>query len=157
MMNSESGWLVSALIALLIVTAPPVSAEEQTLPLWEVEGERNRIFLLGSIHLLREKDHPLPEAIYVAYDEAETLIMELDMDDIDPVATQKMTSELGLIENGGKLSDLLGRKIYAEATALAERADIPLHLLDRAEPWFAAMNVEMMLLMRMGFDPSLGV
>lgn len=156
-MNSQSGWLVSALIALLIVAAPTVSAAEQALPLWEIEGERNRIFLLGSIHLLREKDHPLPKAIYVAYDEAETLIMELDMDDIDPVATQKMTNELGLIENGGKLSDLLGPEIYAEATALAELADIPLHLLDRAEPWFAAMNVEMMLLMRMGFDPSLGV
>jgi len=133
------------------------SADDQALPLWEVEGDHNRIFLLGSIHLLREKDLPLPEAIYAAYDEAETLIMELDMDDIDPIAAQQMTSELGLIENGGTLPNLLGPEAYAEATKLAELANIPLNLLDRAEPWFAAMNVEMMLLMRMGFDPSLGV
>ncbi len=157
MMESESDRLVGILVALFIIATPAVSAEEQALPLWEIEGERNRIFLLGSIHLLREKDHPLPDAMYVAYEEAETLIMELDMDDIDPVATQKMTNEMGLIENGGTLTELLGPEIYAEATALAELADIPLHLLDRAEPWFAAMNVEMMLLMRMGFDPSLGV
>lgn len=157
MMGAKSGHLLGALLALLTVATATVSADEQALPLWEIEGERNRIFLLGSIHLLREKDHPLPEAIYIAYDEAETLIMELDMDDIDPLATQKMTSELGLIENGGTLTDLLGSEIYAEATALAELADIPLHLLDRAEPWLAAMNVEIMLLMRMGFNPSLGV
>lgn len=156
-MNGKSYRLLSTLVAWLTVATATVSADEQALPLWEIEGERNRVFLLGSVHLLREKDHPLPDAIYVAYDEAETLIMELDMDDIDPIATQKMTSELGLIENGGTLTDLLGPETYAEATALAALADIPLNLLDRAEPWFAAMNVEMMLLMRMGFDPSLGV
>ena len=83
--------------------------------------------------------------------------MELDMDDMDPVATQAMTTELGLIENGGTLTDLLGPQVYAEAAALAAAAEIPLNLLDRAEPWYAAMNVEMMLLMRMGFNPALGI
>ncbi len=144
--------------AALALSATSTAADKETLlPLWQVDGEQNQVFLLGSIHLLREQDYPLPEAIYVAYDEAETLIMELDMDDIDPVATQVLTTELGLIQNGGTLTELLGPEIYAEAVALAEPAEIPLELLDRAEPWFAAMNVEMMLLMRMGFNPALGV
>lgn len=157
MMKTSYGAISVVLVAMLALAPHASAADDQALPLWELQGENNRIYLLGSIHLLREQDHPLPDAIYVVYEEAETLIMELDMDDVDPVATQMMTTELGLIENGGTLSELLGPEVYAEASLLAEAADIPLNLLDRAEPWFAAMNVEMMLLMRMGFNPSLGL
>jgi len=145
------------LTCMAVLSAPASADDEQMLPIWQVDGGQNRIFLLGSIHLLREQDHPLPGEIYDAYEEAETLIMELDMDDIDPVATQAMTNELGLIENGGTLTDLLGPQVYAEAVALAATAEIPLNLLDRAEPWYAAMNIEMMLLMRMGFNPAFGI
>lgn len=151
--------LVGGVLCCVTALSSPaaIADEEQRLPIWKVDGTQNQIFLLGSIHLLREQDHPLPGAIYDAYEEAETLIMELDMDDIDPVATQAMTNELGLIENGGTLTDLLGPQVYAEAAALAATAEIPLNLLDRAEPWYAAMNVEMMLLMRMGFNPAFGI
>ncbi len=81
--------------------------------MWQIDGMNNRIYLLGSIHLLREKDHPIPSAIYDAYDDAETLIMELDMDDVDPIATQAMTVELGLIQDDRTLADLLGPETYA--------------------------------------------
>jgi len=83
--------------------------------------------------------------------------MELDMDDMDPVEGQVLTNELGLIKDGRELKDLMGSDHYAEAEQLAVAAQVPLALLANAEPWFAAMNVEIMLLMRMGFNPALGV
>jgi uncharacterized protein YbaP (TraB family) len=127
------------------------------LSLWQVDGTQNRIYLLGSIHMLRAQDHPLPSAIYGAYDDAEKLIMELDMDDLNPVESQALSNELGLIQDGRSLNDLMGDELYAEAEQLAVASQIPLALLANAEPWFAAMNVEIMLLMRMGFNPALGV
>jgi uncharacterized protein YbaP (TraB family) len=125
--------------------------------MWQINGVDNRIYLLGSIHLLREKDHPLPSAIYSAYDDAEKIIMELDMDDMDPVEGQVLTNELGLIQDGRTLSELMGTDSYAEALKLAEAAQIPLSLLDKSEPWYAAMHVEIMLLMRVGFNPAYGI
>ena len=127
------------------------------LSLWQVDGSQNRGYLLGSIHMLRAQDHPLPSAIYIAYDDAEKLIMELDMDDLNPVESQALSNELGLIQDGRSLNDLMGDELYAEAERLAVASQIPLALLANAEPWFAAMNVEIMLLMRMGFNPALGV
>ena len=127
------------------------------LSLWQVDGTQNRVYLLGSIHMLRAQDHPLPSAIYIAYDDAEKLIMELDMDDLNPVESQALSNELGLIQDGRSLNDLMGDELYAEAERLAVASQIPLALLANAEPWFAAMNVEIMLLMRMGFNPALGV
>ncbi len=127
------------------------------LSMWQVEGKQNRVYLLGSIHLLREKDHPIPQAIYDAYRESEALYMELDMDDADPIADQMLANELGLIQGDGSLRDLLGPARYAEAEAHAELAQIPLQLLEKAEPWYAAIQVELIVLLRIGFNPLYGI
>ena len=146
------------MLALLLGGHPAFTADNgHPLSMWQIDGASNSIYLLGSIHMLREKDHPIPSAIYDAYAQAEALIMEIDMDDIDPVAEQALATELGLIQDGRALPDLMGPELYAEAESLAEALQIPLKLLEKSEPWYAAINVEMMLLMRLGFSPMHGI
>ncbi len=149
----------STFFLVLTVLAGPATAAEDSHPLsmWQVDGTNNRVYLLGSIHMLRESDHPIPSAIYDAYADAEVLVMELDMDDIDPVAEQALISELGLIQGGGTLRDLMGANLYAEAESLANELQIPLTLLANSEPWYAAITVEVMMLMRAGFSPMHGI
>lgn len=130
---------------------------EHAVSLWQVDGQENQVFLLGSIHLLREDDYPLSDAIYDAYREAEVLYMELDMDDTDPVADQMLANELGLIQGDGTLRDTLGAANYREAERLAAAAQIPLELLGKAEPWYASIQVELIMLMRIGFNPQHGI
>ena len=150
--------VTSIWLALLLAVCPALAAENgHPILMWQIDGASNRIYLLGSIHLLREKDHPIPSAIYDAYAEAEVLIMELDMDDIDPVAEQTLVTELGLIQDGSVLRDLMGSELYAEAETLAESLQIPLTLLEESEPWYAAITVEIMMLMRIGFNPVHGI
>jgi len=149
----------STFFLVLTVLAGPATAAEDSHPLsmWQVDGTNNRVYLLGSIHMLRESDHPIPSAIYDAYADAEVLVMELDMDDIDPVAEQALISELGLIQGGGALRDLMGANLYAEAESLADELQIPLTLFANSEPWYAAITVEVMMLMRAGFSPMHGI
>lgn len=145
-------------LTLLIAACPALAAENgHPVSMWQIEGATNSIYLLGSIHMLREQDHPIPSVIYAAYREADALIMELDMDDIDPVAEQALATELGLIHDGRTLRDLMGPERYAEAESLAAELQIPLRLLDQSEPWYAAVNVEIMMLMRIGFNPMHGI
>ncbi len=149
-------WL--PVLALLLAGSPAFAAENgHPLSMWQIDGASNSIYLLGSIHMLREKDHPIPSAIYDAYAQAEVLIMEIDMDDIDPIAEQALATDLGLIQDGRVLSDLMGPGLYAEAESLAEMLQIPLKLLEKSEPWYAAINIEMMMLMRLGFNPMHGI
>lgn len=150
--------LLAALwIASLASTNVRADAGQHPVSLWQVDGRHNRVYLLGSIHLLRERDHPLPGVLYEAYDDAEVLFMELDFDDVDPVADQALIRELGMLANGRRLADILGPALFAKASRLAEEAAVPLGLLEYAEPWFAAVNVEMMLLMRAGFSQDQGI
>ena len=150
---------VAPLFISLALLALPVHADDFGHPvtMWKVAGASNSIYLLGSIHLLRSQDYPLPTAIDAAYDDAEVLIMEVDMDDMDPFAAQAAFTRYGVLHDDSTLRDLMGDGLYLEAVAAAEIVGIPLGMLQKTEPWYAAMTVEIMMLSRIGFNPALGV
>lgn len=131
--------------------------EGHPVTLWRAQGINNSVYLLGSIHLLRAEDHPLPTVIDAAYKDAEVLIMELDMDDIDAALTQQLFNQSGVLRDGTTLRDLMGEESYLRAAAAAKLSDIPIDLLAQSKPWLAAITVEMMALYRIGFNPTLGV
>jgi uncharacterized protein YbaP (TraB family) len=148
--------IVTVLLALL---GSATIADETSHPvtLWEVKGNNNSVYLLGSIHLLRPQDYPLPAVLDAAYEEAEVLIMEIDMDDMDPLAAQAAFTTYGVLRDAQTLQSLMGDELYQEALEAAELIDIPLEMLSKTEPWYAAMTIEIMMLSRIGFDPSLGI
>lgn len=150
--------ILRTLLAMIVLMPATIyAAENHNVTLWEVSGESNSVFLLGSIHLLRPEDYPLPAVIDEAYREAEVLIMEIDMDDMDPFAAQVAFTTYGVLHDEQTLESLMGTDLYARAKAAADAIDIPLDMLHKTEPWYAAMTVEIMMLGRMGFDPTLGV
>jgi uncharacterized protein YbaP (TraB family) len=141
----------------MLACAAQAEAPRHDLPLWKIEGSENHLYLLGSVHMLRESDYPLPPELYDAYADADRLIMELDVTAVEPVATQLLVKELGMIADKKELADLLGADAYAEAQRLADRIDIPLSMLAGSEPWFAAITIDALLLMRHGFSPANGI
>ena len=147
--------VLACLVAGLVAHAS--FADEHALPIWQIDGDDNRIYLLGSVHLLREQDYPLPSRIEDVYADAEQLIMELDLDDLDEASAQTMVNELGSIRNGSSLAELLGEADYEEASALAAEINFPLQMLATAEPWLAAITIEQLMLQQIGFNPDFGI
>ena len=148
---------IAVLLTILVPFFASADSAGHPLPLWLVEGESNTIYLLGSVHMLRKSDHPLPSAIESAYADADSLLMEIDMDDLDPVASQALVTSLGVLNDGRSLRELMGPERYAQAAAAALAMDIPLEMLDKTEPWLAAITVEQLALNRIGFNPMHGV
>jgi uncharacterized protein len=159
MNNNRHSRPAGTLLLLTLALPLPSLAQEGGHPvsMWKLEGATNSVYLLGSVHLLRADDHPLPSVIEEAYEDADTLMMELDMDDIDPVEAQSLLTQLGLIHDDRTLDDLMGPEKYAEAEKLAASADIPLPMLAKSEPWLAAITVEQLMLTRIGFNPKFGI
>ena len=148
----------SLLTTALLLWLPAAShAGGHPVTMWLVEGESNRIYILGSVHLLRREDHPLPAALDQAYDDAEALIMELDMDDLDPALIQTSTNRLGMIQDERTLRDYMGDSLYQQAASAASELDIPFDMLSKTEPWYAAITIEQLVLLRIGFNPLYGV
>lgn len=161
MVRSQPSWFGSMSIKYLVycmLLAPAiVMAEQHPVSMWLAEGAANRIYVLGSVHLLRPDDHPLPAIIDTAYADAESIVMELDMDDIDVAEMQALSNKLGVLPDGTSLRDLMGDASYAEASAVAAELDLPFEMLLQTEPWLAAITLEQLALMRIGFHPQYGI
>jgi len=147
----RGSWLPG--VVLLGLSAAPSGA----LPLWELTGTGNRITVLGSIHLLRATDYPLPAAVGKALDGADILVMEIDMDDLDPAANAVTIAGLARDPRGRSLRELVGPEEWPEVSAGAKRLGIDIAALGPFEPWYAAIAVTQLRLAQLGFDPSLGV
>ena len=133
------------------------SLQAPALPLWEVSGTSNRVLLLGSIHFLRASDYPLDPAITAAFDQAGVVYMELDMDDLEPVATARAVAGLARDPGGRQLPELLGPRAWRAASSEIRALGLDPAGLVPWEPWYAAVLVTQLRLAQLGFDQSLGV
>ena len=148
----------NALVALVILLVSCVAhGDEEPAMIWIIKGDTNNVYLLGSIHVLRESDHPLPDVLEIIYDDAEQLVMEIDMDDLDPVSTMQFLTSHGVLTGDRTLRDIMGPEMYARAEASAAAIDIPIEMLAKAEPWLAAITVEEMVMNRAGFNAAHGI
>ena len=144
-------------VALVLYVCGGYAQAVEPAMLWVAAGRQNTVYLLGSIHLLRQRDYPLPGAIDLVYDDVDVVVMELDMDDLDYVEVMASMRKLGVLDGATQLRDLLGDELQAQAEAAAEATEIPLELLQDSEPWLAAITVQELLAMRVGFVGELGV
>jgi len=148
----------NALAAFVILLVAGVAhGDDEPAMIWIIKGDTNIVYLLGSIHVLRESDHPLPEVLEMIYDEAEQLVMEIDMDDLDPVSTMQFLTSHGVLKGDKTLRDVMGPEMYAAAEASAAAIDIPIEMLAKTEPWLAAITVEEMIMNRAGFNAAHGI
>ena len=76
---SKLCWTALLPLASVFSLAQPSSAEEDNAFLWEIESPSNTVYLLGSIHMLRETDYPLSQPIQSAFEDAETVVFEVDV------------------------------------------------------------------------------
>lgn len=126
-------------------------------PVWAIKGARNTVYLAGSVHLLRAQDAALPSAFDRAYADADALVMELDVDDLDPLAMSGWVLENGTLAEGKTLRDVLGTARFERVEQEGNRLGVPLEMLERLEPWLAAMTLAQLQYVKLGFDPEQGV
>jgi uncharacterized protein YbaP (TraB family) len=143
----------------MALSSPVAVAREPGL-LWAVEGQQNRVYLLGSVHLLRDADGVgLPVAAEAAYADAEGLVMEIDLDDPTVASPTAMLAEMqrsALLPAGQSLRDVLGSDYEAIARRVVA-AGLDLAMLDPFAPWFVATLLLQVELAERGFRPELGV
>lgn len=142
---------------LLALLAGLFSAASPAAPLWQLEGGRSTIYLLGSVHFLRAGDYPLPETVQAAYAAAEVLVMELDMDDLNPIQAQATLSRMAVDPQGRDLEQLVGERDFATARERATGIGIDLETLRPFEPWYAALQISQLRLVQLGLDPQQGI
>jgi uncharacterized protein YbaP (TraB family) len=137
--------------------AAAVRADGALHALWELHGKHNSVYILGSIHVLRPTDYPLPPVVLDAYGEAKTVFMEVNLEEIDSLQVQSELLGSALLPEDKSLPEILGTQRYQHAAALAHDVGIELSTFDKFAPWFAAEAISQLQLTQLGFQPQSGV
>jgi uncharacterized protein YbaP (TraB family) len=125
---------------------------------WRVTGRSGGdVTLLGSMHVLRESDYPLPSSIDALVERADIVVMEIDLDDIDAAQQQRLILDLGVLPQGTALEDVVDAEAYRRLERHVAALGVDLELLERFEPWFLAITVLDLGMRQAGFVPERGV
>jgi len=146
---------------LLAVTAISVcsahlSAQEKNF-LWKASGEKNTVYILGSIHLLKRGNAGLKPVIEEVFNKSQRLVLEIDLVKEGPAKFQQLLLEKGMSPDGKLLADQVSADTYKLTAQRAAGLDVDLNLLAPFKPWVVALTMVVMQLQKLGYDPNSGI
>jgi uncharacterized protein YbaP (TraB family) len=125
---------------------------------WRMSGPgRAEVTLLGSMHVLRESDYPLPANVDRLFDRADVLVMELDLDAESPATQQATILRAATLAPGIVLRDVVDEPVYELTERRARELGIDLTLLEHFEPWFLSVTILEQGMRKYGFQGELGL
>lgn len=126
--------------------------------LWTLSDEDTTIYLFGTVHILRpDLEWRTPE-FEEAFDSADTLVLELDMESEEGQrAMARDFLQRGMYGDGRTLSGEISASDLEVVEDALQPMGIPVAALDPMEPWMVAVNLSVMKLQAEGYDPNSGV
>ena len=155
---------VWGIIALSIFLIPGLSRAQANLQqpgalhcLWKAQGASNVVYLLGSVHLLKPADYPLPAVIESAFTNSQVAVFETDLDKLeDPEGQAALLSKISL-PAGQTLQQNMSPKVYASFTKHAAEIGMHMQMVERFRPAAAVETLGLMELISIGGNPDYGV
>ena len=134
----------------------PATREASRSCLWEVSSEKATLFLLGTVHLLKPGTHTVSPAAEAAFQQAGTILLELDLDEAESAASQQLFVRKALLQ-GETLEDKVSSETLALAVEKIEAMGLPFDRLRTLKPWSLSLSLTLFKLQTLGFDPKHGV
>ncbi len=137
---------------------PVVSTNKTTKHcLWEVKGKTNTVFLLGSMHVMKDDMYPLAPEIEAAYQQASVLVFETDMKALESPALAFKLSAKAMYPEDDSLKEHVSPAIYSLLISNLQSSFLTEEMVNRFRPWMAAMTVVLVELQKQGFDVQNGL
>jgi uncharacterized protein YbaP (TraB family) len=124
--------------------------------LWRVQSKTGTVYLLGSIHFFKKELYPLDKKIEDAFDKSDVLVVEADINDVGQIDIQRLMESAFYKENE-TLEKHVSRETYELIKKEFEGFGIPPELINKQKPWFLALTLTSLELVKLGFDPNYGI
>jgi len=140
--------------------SPPVAAAATPVQrplLWKVSDADNAVYLLGSFHLLKADDYPLPAEIDRAFDDSQQVLFEVDPAAMTaPETMTRMQHYMGY-DNGKSLSQVLPKPTLEKLNTLLAAGGGSVQAVEQQEPWAVNLALVLSVSQALGFRPELGM
>ena len=145
-----TGLVLAAFLAGAACATPP------QLMLWTVSKGGSTVYLLGSMHFLKDDDYPLSPDVDAAYKDAEKLVFEIAPNEMNSPAAMMLTMQHGMYHDPNrKLQDDLPAATWRELVAYGAKNGLPEAALQKFEPWMASLTLVALETEKMGMKPEM--
>ena len=153
--------LLTALLALALPACAPIdvapanAAEAYHGPaIWRVADKDTTIYLFGTVHALPKDAQWFSGPVARAYKSSGELVTEIPLD--DATGDAKAIAARALLPKGQTLRDMMPQAERMKFEEALVGLGLPVEAMDRFEPWYAAMTLSLLPVMKAGYDPQSG-
>ena len=132
-------------------------AGPRPLYLWRYTSPGATVFLAGSVHFLKESLYPLPEPFEAAFNQADTLVVEVDLAALAPAELQSRTIAAGRLPRGQTLATVLCPELYERLSARLAGDGMDIVLFESLKPALVMNQLAVFGLMALGYSPQFGL
>ena len=125
--------------------------------MWKVEQGGHHIYLAGTIHLMRQKDYPLPAVFDEAYKDSTKIVLELPPGSEGDGEVVVRMRQLGSYGADDDLSKHLSAEALERVKKWADDNSFPQTAIMRFKPWFLALTISAMEYQTLGAEANRGV
>lgn len=136
---------------------PNVQAANDKAFFWEVRSGETTVYLMGSIHFADASFYPLRPEIEEAFDSSKYLVVELDTGKTNQGVYHRILAEKGIYKNGTTIKDVVSDKTWQQLRQQLRHLEIDYETVKSYKPGVLVLTLTAMQVMRMGFDPELGL
>jgi uncharacterized protein YbaP (TraB family) len=124
---------------------------------WEVSSGTTIVYLTGSIHFADKSFYPLRQEIEDAFTRSQYLVVELDVNNIEPNAYNSLLSQKGVYKDGKTIKDVITDETWLQLQRRLNSLSINYDSIKNYKPGVLVLTLSAMQVMQMGFDPQLGI
>lgn len=144
------------LVILLAIAGVAQAAQDRAL-FWKVQGPQAVVYLLGSIHAADASFYPLRDEIESAFESADHLVVEINMNAASIDEYRRLTRLKGLYSGSATIRDALSPATYQALVEHLDTLGIPVSSIEKQKPGLLAMTLSSLQFERLGYSPSLGI
>ncbi len=125
--------------------------QTQAASVWKITSGTHTLYIGGTIHLLTPQDYPLPKAYEQAYQAANKVVFETNMDTLNqPQFKRQMQSELSY-HDGTTIDQVLSPATLQSLQDYLNTRHVPLSAIQNLKPSALAISLSMIELKHLGF------
>ncbi len=144
--------------AVFLLSQMALAANDRAL-FHAVQADRATVFLLGSIHFADASFYPLRTEIERAFKNADQLVVEADILNMDQAQIQAFIIKNGMYQGQETLRDHISDETWKLLQAYISNSSMPIPeaMLLRQKPGMLAMTLSSLMLLQQGLSPDYGV
>jgi len=143
-------------VSIFLILAAYSNSFAQNNFLWQIQSKKSTVYILGSIHLLKEDVYPLSKTIENAFARSGYLAVEANVNNVGIKNMQKFVTS-GVYQDDDSLVTHISEDTLETLTKETDRMGMPAQIVYKQRPWLLSLTLQSLELMASGYKPEYGI